>query len=64
MAKFNNWNVNCRLFAQSFLSSRTCLSIISLNMIYLFIEFLVDFEMKAQLNDEREVLLADGGGDG
>mmetsp|Transcript_20037 Transcript_20037/g.42149 ORF Transcript_20037/g.42149 Transcript_20037/m.42149 type:complete len:99 (+) Transcript_20037:609-905(+) len=34
MAKFNNWNVNCLLFAQSFLSSRTCLSIISLNMVY------------------------------
>ena len=37
IARFNSWNVSCRLFAQSFLSSRTCLSIISLIMLLLFL---------------------------
>ena len=33
MAKFSTWKVNWRLLAQSFLSSYTCLSIISLIMV-------------------------------
>ena len=39
IAKFNNWKVSMRLFFHNFLSSRTCVSIVSRIMSIIFICF-------------------------
>lgn len=62
MAKFSNWNVNWRLLAQSFLSSRTCLLTMSLNMIGVLISCYCQATGGGRSGDRVETSSASSGG--